>query len=93
MSFPMTQMQDEESLPMPAVEEGRFVMAARKGDAMMIPFQCDLCHFRNIFGRNPLGSCPTDGETMNYVRRANLDSFWSRKTSTVIANMGQVKQI
>ena len=77
---------------MPAAEEGRFV-TARKGDAMMIPFQCDLCHFRNIFGRNPLGSCTTDGETMNYVRRANLDSFWSRQTSTVVANMGQVKQM
>jgi hypothetical protein len=30
-------------------EPGRF-MTARAGDHLMTPFQCELCHFRNIMG-------------------------------------------
>ena len=77
---------------MPATEVGRF-MSARKGDALMNPFQCDLCHFRNIFRCNPLASCFADNEILNYIRRANLDAFWSRQTSTTLANLGLIKQM
>ena len=26
-------------------------MGAKNGDHLMVPFQCKLCHFRNIFER------------------------------------------
>lgn len=52
----------------------------------MVPFQCDLCHFRNIMKRDPWEFDPDDMEILEYIRRANLDAFWSRETSTVKAN-------
>ena len=33
---------------------------ARNGDHMMVPFQCDLCHFMNIQKRAPLESSQQD---------------------------------
>jgi hypothetical protein len=47
-------------------------------------FQCDTCHFRNIQKRDP-GSSHTDATMLRCIRRANLDTFWSRETSTVLA--------
>ena len=58
---------------------------ARDGDHMMCPFQCDTCHFYNIQGRRP-GTKTQDDVLMMCIRRANLDAFWSRETSTVEAN-------
>lgn len=52
----------------------------------MISFQCDLCHFRNIQGRDPIGSV-TDDNLMTCIRRANLDAFWAREPGTVSANL------
>jgi hypothetical protein len=28
--------------------------SGRNGDHLLCPFQCDLCHFRNIQGRDPV---------------------------------------
>ena len=28
-------------------------LEARNGDHLMVPFQCEVCQFRNIFGREP----------------------------------------
>ena len=55
----------------------------RAGDHLMVPFQCGICHFRNIYLRDPLGFNATDQEMLGYIRRATLDSFWSRESSTV----------
>ena len=51
----------------------------------MTPFQCETCHFRNIYGRNPLTA--TDREALEFFRRASLDAFWSRASSTVRGNL------
>ena len=63
-------------------EDGKRFMVARPGDNIVLPFQCDLCHFRNIKTRN---SKPNTGDDvlLYYVKRANLDAFWSRERSTV----------
>ena len=53
----------------------------------MVPFQCDLCHFRNIMKRDPLADKLEDQSILEYIRRATLDSFWSRETSTVQNNL------
>jgi hypothetical protein len=67
-------------------DKGRF-LAARNGDHLMTEFQCPLCHFRNIYGRNPRNNYAFDSVVMEvYLPRGILDGFWSRESSTVNAN-------
>jgi hypothetical protein len=53
---------------------------ARDGDHLVSPFQCDLCVFRNLKGRNA-GS--HDKLLLACIRQANLDALWGRETATV----------
>jgi hypothetical protein len=66
----------------------------RPGDHLFCPFQCELCHFRNIQGRSPnRGLGPLDDtELMKSLRRVNLDAFWSRKPTTVAQHLGKVNR-
>jgi hypothetical protein len=58
----------------------------------MVPFQCDLCHFRNIQHRNPDPlKFAKDALALACIRRANLDSLWSRESSTVSRNASQAR--
>lgn len=41
----------------------------------MTPFQCEVCHFRNIQGRNPMADKSEDILLMEFFRRATLDAF------------------
>ena len=65
----------------------------RAGDHLMVPFQCGLCHFRNILLRNPDDARATDLEILDMVRRANLDAFWSRESSTVDGNLREANRM
>ena len=47
---------------------------ARNGDHLMIPFQCELYHFRNLKGANP-GRRSEDILLLGKIRRANGDAF------------------
>ena len=47
------------------------------------PFQCDVCWFINIHKRMPNEEFPSDAQLMCYIRRVNLDMFWSREPATV----------
>jgi hypothetical protein len=53
----------------------------------MTPFQCKLCHFRNIMGRDPVMSYEKDVAILKFSRQANLDAFWCRAKTTVGANL------
>jgi len=64
---------------------------ARDGDHLMCMFQCDTCHFVNIKGRLP-GAQVEDGLLSLCIRRAILDGFWSRESSTVKANLREVNR-
>jgi len=66
-------------------------MYARKGDGFITPFQCDLCHFRNLQGRDPKPGRGKDDRLLVFIRRATLDAFWSREPGTVAKNLGQLK--
>jgi hypothetical protein len=86
-NFPIRQKLDEDGeLLEEANEEIRF-KEARAGDHLMVPFQCERCHFRNVMGRDPSTATGTDLELMDTMRRANLDAFWSRETSTIGSNL------
>jgi hypothetical protein len=73
-------------------DEDRF-KTARNGDHLLCPFQCDLCHFRNIQRRNPVPGLPKEKLLLQCIRRASIDAFWSRETSTVDANARGAKRL
>jgi hypothetical protein len=58
--------------------QDRFLVA-RKGDHLITPFQCDLCHFRNIQGRNP--------SKVSAVDRELLDSSTSEEPSWTLSGL------
>jgi hypothetical protein len=58
----------------------------------MTPFQCELCHFRNIYQRNPLTNLFVDQEALEFFWRASLDAFWSRATLTARGNLTEGKR-
>ena len=47
-----------------------------------MPFQFDLCHFRNLKQRDP-GHSDLDIRSVVAIRRAYLDAFWARESETV----------
>jgi hypothetical protein len=66
---------------------------ARNGDHLTVPFQCDLCLFRNLTGRNPLEGAPKDNLLLCCIRRVNLDAVWGREPATVDATLRATKQL
>ena len=58
-------------------EVEREYLAARPGDHFMTPFQCPLCHFRNIYKRSPQVESKIYKWTLTTIMRASLDAFWS----------------
>ena len=63
---------------------------ARAGDHLMTPFQCELCHFRNIYKRDPDVKDEHDAWALKCMIRAYLDAFWARRSSTVQGNMREM---
>jgi hypothetical protein len=53
-------------------------MDARAGDHLFCPFECDGCSFHRLRGEAPDGRSHQDQILLSYIRRANLDAFWSR---------------
>lgn len=66
-------------------------LEARPGDHLMAPFECEFCIFYKLQKRFPAPSSQIDKLLLNCLRRANLDVFWSRATSTVKENNRRVK--
>ncbi len=64
-------------------EEAERFLVARDGDSLVCPFQCDVCHFVNVMGREPLVHSATDTRMLKCIRRVMLDAFWAREPTTV----------
>jgi hypothetical protein len=65
---------------------------ARNGDHLLVPFECDGCIFSKLRKGITIASDPAkDRMLLACIRRANLDAFWSRASSTVIANGDRVR--
>jgi hypothetical protein len=60
---------------------------------LMCPFQCDLCHFRNIQKREPLLGHRKDILLLQCIRRVSLDAFWVWEPSIVRANLQEAKSL
>jgi hypothetical protein len=92
-AFPRQCPVDDDRIDQTQVGDELRYLHARRGDHLMVPFQCDLCHFRNIMGRNPWNSKWQDHEILECIRRAVLDSFWSRETSAVAFNLREARRM
>jgi hypothetical protein len=68
-------------------------MQAHDGSHLIVPFQCDLCMFRNLTGRNPLLDTPSDDLLLCCIRRVNLDAVWGREPATAEATLRAAKQL
>lgn len=66
---------------------------ARDGDHLITPFQCDYCLFVMLTSRAPLQLNRQDALLQCCIRRANLDAFWGRESSTVLANRRNLNQL
>jgi hypothetical protein len=86
LPYPVKAQVDEEGELLDSGQLGRF-MTARAGDHLMTPFQCKLCHFRNIMGWDPVTGEYDGVELFEIMRRANLDAFWEQASSTVGSNL------
>jgi hypothetical protein len=58
---------------------------------MVTPFQCDQCHFVNLFGCLPLPGLASDVRVLKCIRRANLDTFWSCEPATIKRVLSEAK--
>jgi len=60
----------------------------RDGDHLTTPFQCDLCIFGNLLGKDPGAH---DQLLLACIRQVNLDALWGRERATVEATVRAVK--
>jgi hypothetical protein len=76
-------------------EDNTRFFRARVGDHILCPFQCELCHFRNMQGRSPMKvtGVLNDAETIDLIRRANLDAFWSREPTYIGHNLSKINRV
>jgi hypothetical protein len=42
------------------VEDDKCFLTAQDGDNLLTSFQCDVCHFNNIMGHEPLDGLASD---------------------------------
>ena len=68
-------------------------LEAREGNALMTPFECDVCVFRRLRFHDPNFKRQQDFLLLKLIRKATLDAFWSRAWSTVRQNLSKVKML
>jgi hypothetical protein len=61
---------------------------ARAGDHIFCAFECDSCTFYRIKEHTPIPTDPRDQRLLIYIRRAQLDAFWSRRPGTIKRLLG-----
>lgn len=93
LKFPIRHKVDDDGDTVVEEEDKIRFLVARAGDHLMTPFQCEMCHIRNLLGRNPRADKPSDRALKAMIRRANLDSFWSRESSTVRSNLKEARRM
>ncbi len=82
--FPIERPQDElGELMIQGVEDEKRFLMAHDGNNLAMAFQCNVSHFVNIMGREPLDALATDTRMLKCIRRANLNAFWSREPGTI----------
>lgn len=88
--FYVLNLKDEESGWRDTTGDTRCVRA-RNGDHLLSQFECEFCWFEKCFQRRPDGA-QEDVFALQVFRRANLDVFWSRESSTVSYNVSRLRK-
>lgn len=92
MGFVVRNDEDEEGEVIEGTHEDTDYLVGRAGDHLVTPYQCEMCHFRNIFGRDPKAEW-MDTRVCQFIRRATLDSFWDRSSATIGAQVREVRRL
>ena len=94
LEFPVNRAFNDESVYFKRRgEDVRKYLVARPGEWLLNPFQCDQCWFVNLHDRKPVLGEYLDRQELKLIRRANLDMFWSRESSTVKGIIYDIKDI
>jgi hypothetical protein len=84
--------EDESEVLLDEQDKERY-RVGRNGDHLAgVPFECDLCHFRNMNRRDPVWESSKDVGTLEAIRRVQLDVFWAREPGTVKGNLGRMRR-
>ena len=60
------------------------------GYHLLTNFQCDLCQFRNMKGRDLANGSDKEEKLVIDLRRASLDALWIREPVTVRGNLNML---
>jgi hypothetical protein len=93
LKFPIRHKVDDDGDTVVEEEDKIRFLCARAGDHLMTPFQCEMCHVRNLLGQNPRADKPSNTALKAMICRANLDSVWSRESSTVRSNLKEARRM
>jgi hypothetical protein len=64
----------------------------RNGDHLMgVPYECDLCSFRNVCRKQPVFRNHRDQFTLTSIHWVQLDVMWAREPHTVATNWARAK--
>ncbi len=65
----------------------------RNGDHLMgVPFECNLCSFQNVTGRDPVLGDHNDHFTLVAICRVLLNVMWAREPDTVAGNWARARR-
>ena len=59
---------------------------------MKLPYECELCHYRNMNKQDPVYDCKKDEDTFIALCRAQLDVLWARESFIVASNLSRLRQ-
>ena len=57
-------------------DQERYRSARNRDHLMKLPFECDLCHFRNMNKQDTVSRYKRDESLLIAIQRARLDVFW-----------------
>jgi hypothetical protein len=97
-SNPFPRLEDNEEtngsdLDLDTTESNQRHRCRRNGDHLMgVPFECNLCSFRNVTGRDPVLGDHNDHFNLVAIHRVLLDVMWAREPDTVAGNWARAKK-
>ena len=86
ISFHINRPENDEGLTWGRAVDLSSFKYGREGDWLMFPFQCEVCWFFNLKNKSPDQHSDDDLWLLGYLRRVNLDGFWSSRPKTVAGN-------
>jgi hypothetical protein len=75
-----------------AYTQNRYRCGQDRDHLMGMPFECDLCSFWNVVGRDPDSTNKRDEFTLTAIRRVLLDVMWAREPNTVALSWSRTKR-